>query len=55
MGTKISLLGAGLMLMLLAQAANAQNTVALPPIDVSTSRLGGVAAQALQTSVMSYR
>jgi iron complex outermembrane receptor protein len=42
MGTKISLLGAGLMLMLLAQAANAQNTVALPPIDVSTSRLGGL-------------
>src|SRR5579864_5252021 len=37
MGTKISLLGAGLALTLLAQAARAQNTVTLPPIDVATS------------------
>ena len=42
MGTKISLLGAALALILLAQSAGAQNTVALPPIDVGTSRLGGV-------------
>ena len=42
MGTKISLLGAALALTLLAQAAGAQNTVTLPPIDVGTSRLGGV-------------
>lgn len=42
MRTKIRLLGAGLALTLLAQTANAQNTVTLPPIDVGTSRLGGV-------------
>src|SRR5665213_1334552 len=42
MGTKISLLGATLALTLLAHSAGAQNTVALPPINVGTSRLGGV-------------
>ena len=42
MRAKIRLLGASLALTLLVQTANAQNTVTLPPIDVGTSRLGGV-------------
>ncbi|HEX5212276.1 MAG TPA: TonB-dependent receptor [Pseudolabrys sp.] len=41
MGTKLKLTGAALALALFAQAANAQNTVELPQIVVTSSRLGG--------------
>ena len=51
MGTKISLLGASIALALLAQGASAQNSVALPPIDVGTSRLGGVITGASSSTI----
>ena len=41
MGTKLRLTGAALALVLFAQAANAQTTVELPQIVVTSSRLGG--------------
>lgn len=51
MGTKISLLGASIALALLAQGASAQSSVALPPIDVGTSRLGGVITGASSSTI----
>ena len=51
MGKKIHLLGAALALTLLTHAASAQNTVQLPPIDVGTSRLGGVITGASRTVI----
>ena len=56
MGMKIRLRGAGLALTVLAQTANAQdnpsgNGVVLPPIDVSTSRLGGAITGSSRTVI----
>ena len=41
MGTQLRVIGAVLALALFAHAASAQNTLVLPPIDVTSSRLGG--------------
>jgi iron complex outermembrane receptor protein len=51
MGKKIRLLGAVLALALLVHAARAQNPLQLPPIDVSSSRLGGAITGASTTTI----
>jgi iron complex outermembrane recepter protein len=51
MGKKIRLLGAALALALLAHTVRAQTPLQLPPIDVSSSRLGGAITGASATTI----
>jgi iron complex outermembrane receptor protein len=53
MGKKVRLFGASLSLTLLAHGASAQSSLQLPPIDVSSSRLGGTITGASTTTITS--